>query len=280
MDPPLYQIPCLIKKQTSFVSQGCDASILLDDSPTIASEKTAKPNTNSARGFEVIDEIKAALEEACPGVVSCADILALAARDSTVLSGGPYWEVPLGRRDSRTASINLANVMIPAPTFNVQRLLASFKQQGLDETDLVALSGAHTIGMARCVSFKNRLYNQNGNNQADETLEKTFLNELRSVCPASGGDNNLSPLDYASPRAFDNAYFKLILEGRGLLFSDETLVAGNGFPDIVELVKAYAEDEALFFSHFANSMVRMGNISPLFGSNGEVRQNCRRVNNF
>jgi len=56
-------------------------------------------------------------------------------------SGGPYWEVPLGRRDSRTASINLANVMIPAPTFNVQRLLASFKQQGLDETDLVALSG-------------------------------------------------------------------------------------------------------------------------------------------
>ena len=151
---------------------------------------------------------------------------------------------------------------------------------GIDVGLPVNIAGAHTIGMARCVIFKNRLYNQNGNNQADETLEKTFLNELRSVCPASGGDNNLSPLDYASPRAFDNAYFKLILEGRGLLFSDETLVAGNGFPDIVELVKAYAEDEALFFSHFANSMVRMGNISPLFGSNGEVRQNCRTVNNF
>jgi hypothetical protein len=65
--------------------QGCDASLLLDSSGSIVSEKRSNPNRDSARGFEVIDEIKAALEAACPGTVSCADILALAARDSTVM---------------------------------------------------------------------------------------------------------------------------------------------------------------------------------------------------
>lgn len=59
---------------------GCDASVLLDGS---ASEQKASTNTN-LRGFEVISAAKARVETDCPGVVSCADILALAARDSVV----------------------------------------------------------------------------------------------------------------------------------------------------------------------------------------------------
>jgi len=65
--------------------QGCDASILLDDTATFTGEKNAFPNRNSARGFEVIDTIKTNVEAACNATVSCADILALATRDGIVL---------------------------------------------------------------------------------------------------------------------------------------------------------------------------------------------------
>ncbi|KAI3978884.1 hypothetical protein MKX01_016059 [Papaver californicum] len=256
--------------------QGCDASILLDDSSTIASEKRSNANKNSIRGFEVIDEIKAKLEQACPQTVSCADIVALAARGSVVLSGGPNWEVPLGRRDSRTAGLSASNNNIPPPNSTLQNLISLFNRQGLGEVDLVALSGNHTIGVARCVSFKQRLYNQNGNNQPDETLEMNYFYNLKSVCPNSGGDNIISPLDYSSPTKFDNAYFKLILLGRGLLNSDQVLLTQN--TRTMELVETYAEDASLFFDDFARSMVKMGNISPLTGYGGEVRKNCRVIN--
>ncbi|CAN4116777.1 unnamed protein product [Withania somnifera] len=134
--------------------KGCDASLLLDSSRTLISEKLSNTNRNSARGFEVIDEIKAALEMECPHTVSCADILALAARDSTVLAGGPSWEVPLGRRDSRDASLSGSNNNIPAPNNTFNTILTKFKLKGLDLVDLVTLSGSHTIGNARCTSFR------------------------------------------------------------------------------------------------------------------------------
>jgi hypothetical protein len=57
----------------------------MDATPTVPGEKDALSNINSLRSFEVVDEIKEALEERCPGVVSCADIVALAARDGTFL---------------------------------------------------------------------------------------------------------------------------------------------------------------------------------------------------
>ncbi|XP_049365390.1 peroxidase 72-like [Solanum verrucosum] len=258
--------------------KGCDASLLLDSSRTIISEKLSNANRNSARGFEVIDEIKCALEKECPQIVSCADILALAARDSIVLAGGPSWEVPLGRRDSREASLSGSNNDIPAPNNTFDTIFTKFNSRGLDLVDLVALSGAHTIGDSRCISFKQRLYGQSGNYYfPDYSLDRFYGAQLSTMCPRFGGDQNLFFLDYVSPTKFDNNYFKNLLVLRGLLNSDQVLVTQNMAS--LQLVTLYAQNNEIFFQQFAKSMVKMGNISPLTGLRGEIRKNCRIINN-
>ncbi|KAI8028832.1 Cationic peroxidase 1 [Camellia lanceoleosa] len=136
--------------------QGCDASILLDKTSTIDSEKTAPANNNSARGFEVIDRIKSEVDKACGcPVVSCADILAVAARDSVVALGGPTWNVQLGRRDSTTASRTKAEKDLPSPLMDLPALIKNFKNKGLDAKDLVALSGGHSIGLHSVLPSEN-----------------------------------------------------------------------------------------------------------------------------
>ncbi|PIA52804.1 hypothetical protein AQUCO_01000578v1 [Aquilegia coerulea] len=258
--------------------QGCDASVLLDSSGTIISEKRSNPNRDSLRGYEVIDEIKSALEKECPHTVSCADIAAVAARDSTVLVGGQGWEVPLGRRDSRGASLSGSNNNIPAPNNTFQTILTKFKRQGLDIVDLVALSGSHTVGNSRCTSFRQRLYNQSGNGQPDFSLDQSYAAQLRTRCPRSGGDQNLFNLDFVTPTKFDNSYFKNLLASKGLLSSDQVLLTKSEAS--MELVKKYAMNNELFLDQFAKSMVKMGNISPLTGSRGEIRNRCRVVNKY
>ncbi|KAK8637104.1 hypothetical protein V6N13_064531 [Hibiscus sabdariffa] len=247
---------------------GCDGSILLDDTANMTGEKTAGPNINSVRGFDVIDTIKTQVESLCPGVVSCADIVAVAARDSVVALGGPSWNVLLGRRDSANASFNAANSNLPAPTLNLSGLISAFTNKGFTANEMVALSGSHTIGQARCTTFRTRIYNETN-------INSTFAASLRGNCPSTGGDNNLSPLDTTSPTSFDNAYFKNLQSQKGLLHSDQQLFSGGSTDS---QVNTYSSNSATFTTDFANAMVKMGNLSPLTGTSGQIRKNCRKAN--
>ncbi|XP_065879719.1 peroxidase 20 [Euphorbia lathyris] len=246
----------------------------------MVSEKEAGPNKNSLRGFDVIDKIKYELEEACPLTVSCADILAIAARDAVSSRGGPRWEAYLGRKDSLKASFDGANEFIPAPNSSLQTLIANFNQQGLDIGDLVTLSGSHTMGNARCISFRQRVYEVSSEERYDDKYKRysPFRRVLRSICPRSGRDNQLAPLDYTTPARFDNHYFHNILQGQGLLGSDNVLVMEDEEGEIMEKVWAYASNQRLFFHSFAHSMVKMGNINVLTGNQGDIRKNCRLLN--
>ncbi|CAL9105213.1 unnamed protein product [Musa textilis] len=75
---------------------GCDGSILLDNSDSIQSEKDALPNKNSVRGFDVVDDIKTAVENVCPGVVSALtssrSLPKLPSTWQEVQHGMSYWE--------------------------------------------------------------------------------------------------------------------------------------------------------------------------------------------
>ncbi|KAJ1439875.1 Secretory peroxidase [Sesbania bispinosa] len=247
---------------------GCDGSVLLDGDDD--SEKLAAPNLNSARGFEVIDTIKSSVESACSGVVSCADILAIAARDSVLL---------LGRRDGLVSNGTLANLALPSPFDTLDTIISKFNNVGLNLKDVVTLSGSHTIGRARCTFFSNRLFNFSGTGAPDSTIETNMLTELQNLCPQNGDGNKTSVLDPNSVDLFDNHYFKNLLNGKGLLGSDQILFSSDEATATTKpLVQFYSENERNFLVEFPYAMIKMGNINPLTGSDGEIRKNCRVVN--
>ncbi|KAL2634497.1 hypothetical protein R1flu_005976 [Riccia fluitans] len=246
--------------------QGCDASVLLDDNTAtgFTGEKTAPPNANSLGGFNVINSVKASLEIACPRTVSCADILAIAARDGVVLAGGPTWEVEVGRRDSTTASLSEANDL-PGPFLTAAQQIRAFQRKGLNTNDLVALSGAHTYGKARCNLFQNRL------SSSDPSMDATFRSTLQSSC---GTPSAMVDLDQGTPVTFDTQYYTNLQMNRGLLTSDQTLASSS---QTSRLVNTFTSQSA-FFNQFTKSMLKLGRLGVLTGNQGQIRNICGKVN--
>lgn len=184
--------------------------------------------------------------------------------------GGQTYEVPLGRRDARTSNKD-DTIVLPSPFEDLDDLAKKFQNKGFSMREMVALSGAHTVGFARCSIYRGRIYNETD-------IDPDFAATRQNFCPRTDSDGDsgdvLAPLDDLSPMRFGNNYFQALLNRRGLLHSDQVLFNG-GSAD--EFVRTYANDGKAFGMDFANAMVKLGNLIPST-DDGEVRVNCRRVN--
>ncbi|KAK9706168.1 hypothetical protein RND81_07G108600 [Saponaria officinalis] len=253
--------------------KGCDASVLISGPST---ERTAFPNVG-LRGFEVIDNAKSQLESVCPGVVSCADILTLAARDAVALTGGPSWGVPLGRRDGRESSASDVPQNLASPFDSVAVQRQKFAAKGLNDLDLVTLVGAHTIGHTQCRFFQYRIYNFTTKGTFDPSINPSLVGQLQRSCPQNGDGLNKVPLDRDSSLKFDTTFFKNLKVGNAILESDQKLMDDGSTRAFVD---KYARNggDLRFKLDFLKAMVKMGNIEVKTGTNGEIRRICSKIN--
>lgn len=228
------------------------------------------------RGYDLIDEIKLQIEEVCSETVSCADIIALATRDLVVQSGGLNYSVPTGRRDGLRSDPN--DVNLPSPSLTVSQALPFFTAKGFSLNDMVVLLGCHTLGVAHCIFFRDRLEDFNGSGKPDPTMDPNLLAQLNKTCgPVQKPLNRdrTAFLDQNTSFFLDNSYYKQLQIHKGILQIDQELALDNS---TANLVNTLASNPSSFYNLLANALVRLGNVGVLEGSAGQIRKNCGMFN--
>ncbi|KAK9929284.1 hypothetical protein M0R45_026388 [Rubus argutus] len=207
--------------------QGCDASVLLDGPNT---EKTAGPN----RGLR--------------------DILALAARDSVILTKGINWKVPTGRLDGRV-SLASETSNLPGFTDSIEVQKTKFQAFGLNTQDLVTLVGGHTIGTSACQFFRYRLYNFTTiGNGADPTINPSLFLNYEHFAHKMVMQPSVSTWTQLWTDASTKSIVQSFLGVRGLRPMN-------------------------FNVEFGRSMVKMSTIGVKSADKGEIRRICSAINN-
>ncbi|KAL8255182.1 hypothetical protein R6Q59_033403 [Mikania micrantha] len=251
--------------------KSCDASLLLESINGIQSEKTSTRNIGM-RNFKYINTIKDALEKACPMTVSCADIVALSARDGVVLLGGQRIEMKTGRKDSKESHLAEIDASLPNHNDSMMYVLSRFQSVGIDVEGTVALLGAHSVGRVHCLNIVDRLYPT-----VDPTIDPTYAEYLKGRCPHP--DPDPTAVEYArndrdTPMILDNMYYKNIMDNKGLLTVDQELISN---PITSPYVQKMAADNDYFHQQFSKALLTLSENNPL-SDKGEVRTDCRYVN--
>ncbi|KAE8771617.1 Peroxidase 1 [Hordeum vulgare] len=212
-------------------------------------EKHADPNL-TVRGYEAIEAIKKVVEKACPLVVSCADIMAMAARDAVNLSAGPYYEVETGRRDGNISKLEEALTNLPPADGNVTVLTQYFAVKNLTMKDMVVLSAG----------------------DQDPSLEPAYGKTLTTKCPTDKMAS-VVPMDDVTVETFDLGYYESVYNHRAVLRSDAALLDDSLTGAYVALMNN-ASSLDIFFADFVVAMINMGRVGVLTGTQGEIRETC------
>ncbi|KAK6931118.1 hem peroxidase [Dillenia turbinata] len=258
---------------------GCDASILISSNAFNTAERDSDINISlPGDAFDLIVRAKTSLELACPGIVSCADILAVATRNLVTMVGGPHYEVQLGRKDGFISNVSQVEGNYPRPTMSMSEIISIFASKGFSVQEMVALAGAHTIGFSHCKEFSNRLFNYSKTSESDPSYDPKYAEALRKLCANYIKNPDTSAFnDVVTPSKFDNMYYINLQRGMGLLASDHALAIDSRTKQYVNL---YAKDQNAFFEAFAQAMKRLSVYKVKTGKKGEVRRRCDAFNHF
>ncbi|XP_020208504.1 peroxidase 12 [Cajanus cajan] len=244
-------------------ADGCDASILLGDGDNDEKKHDANIGLRE-EAIQTIENLRILIYKQCLPVVSCSDIIILAAREAVRQLGGPDFDVPLGRKDSLTWDADAPD-NLPAPFFLTDDLLEVFGEKNFDASEVVALSGAHTYGRAHCPSLVNRT-------KDPPPIDPDFKNKIFGTCPNEASPNTVD-LDVRTPMKFDNMYYINLLNRQGVMVSDQDLAT---HPQTKEIVNQFASDQKAFFNKFADAFVKVSQINVITDrqGKGEIRDKC------
>ncbi|MCO5600334.1 hypothetical protein L7F22_054444 [Adiantum nelumboides] len=254
------------------IAMGCDVSLLLESLSGQPSEKVSEHNTDM-RNFKYVDEIKVTVEKACPGVVSCADIIILSNHNGIAMLGGPQFKVKIGRRDTRHFNLATADAILLPQNADVTTFLKLMESFNLNIPQAVALIGAHTVGRTHCKTLVKRLYPK-----VDPSLNSAYSYYLKKRCPTPNPSPSAvlySRNDPITPMKLDNNYFKNVMQMKGLLKLDNVLYLD---PRTKPYVVKMAQDNNYFYAQFVEGMSILTDYKVLTGLQGEIRKQCRWVN--
>ncbi|KAK6160140.1 hypothetical protein DH2020_003521 [Rehmannia glutinosa] len=258
---------------------GCDASLLISSNAFNKAERDNDVNTAlPGDAFDVVTRAKTRLELECPGIVSCSDILAEATRDLVSMVGGPFFPVRLGRKDSVESRAADVEGHIALPNMTLTKIIDIFASKNFSVQEMVALTGAHTIGFSHCSEFANRIFNYSPKSDHDPSMNPEYVQGLRKLCANYKQDSTIAAFnDPMSPGKFDNTYFVNLQRGLGLLASDQAMASDPRTKPFVDL---YAANQTAFFQAFAHAMEKVSVHNVKTGRKGEVRRRCDTPNSM
>ncbi|GIL56243.1 hypothetical protein Vafri_11678 [Volvox africanus] len=195
-------------------------SALLGDGGLNASiqyELDRPENFGLKRGWRLVEQARGDLRgTSAEGLVTDADLVALAGAFAVRLCGGPDIRLRVGRP---VASSPDPPGRMPGENFSAEQLKANFAEKGFSVQEMVALSGAHTLGskgFGDPTRFDNEYYLA--------LLRRPWNNPKDSMASMIG-----LPSDHVLP--------------------DD--------PECLPYIQRYAEDQNAFFADFSSAYIKM-----------------------